>query len=119
MSRVVIIDDSPEDREWLTYLSEQIGATEVTTFDSAKPAIKHIFENGADIVLLDYRLNHELGMIHIGAIQARAPDARLILVTGQAFMGLDKLVAKFGVEFLSKDELSLPTFRDAVNRDTA
>lgn len=115
MSKIVIIDDSPEDREWLTGLVEQIGGYEVTSFAKMDPALEYLSENNVSVILLDFRLDAEMGIVYAGAIRSRAPNTRIIIVTGQEFPGLSSICSVFGAGFLTKQELTADRLRVAIS----
>ncbi|MDJ0638655.1 MAG: response regulator [Paracoccaceae bacterium] len=109
MTKILIIDDSPEDREFLTDLAEQAGTTECHAFSEAKPAIEFLAKNGADAIFLDHKLDPEISLVHIPRIRRLAPDAEIVLVTGHRIFGLDRLVQRFSLRLFLKDNLNVET----------
>lgn len=105
--RLIIIDDSLEDRKWLADLAEQAGWDEVASFDRAIAAYGALEAGGVITVLLDYKLQVRLGIVHLGAIWARAPEARVVLVTGHATDTTESLAASLGLAFMSKDTIGV------------
>lgn len=100
----LIIDDNAEDREWLSDLATDCGAKQVDSFDKLEPALSQVEKTGADVILLDFRLDDQDGLSFFPGFRARAPQAKIVLVTGNEFRGLEDLCARFGVGFLSKSE---------------
>ena len=107
MTKLIIIDDNPDDREWLADVAAQAGWTDVAAFDSAGPALDVLDEKSDVLVLLDYNLEHRVGIVHLGAIWARAPQARVILITGQASDTIVQIADLLGLGFMSKDDIKI------------
>ncbi len=111
---VLIIDDSPEDREILQlYLGDQFA---VLTADSGARGLALIAEGPPDCVLLDYVLP-DMTALEVLAEWDRAPvDATAVIVlTGHAEVGLAVECMKLGAhDFLSKGRFGAEGLRRAV-----
>lgn len=73
--RTVIIDDSFEDRGLVVDMLKSAGETEIQEFSEAKSALAYLSDHRADLVLLDYRLEDDIGIAHIARIKALQPGA--------------------------------------------
>ncbi|MEO0371777.1 MAG: response regulator [Pseudomonadota bacterium] len=102
MTAVVIIDDSPEDRELLTERIVQAGVHDCVAFQNADAAIDHLNTKSADVIFLDYSLENEVALARIPQLRSYAPGAKLVLITGYDILGLPDLVKRFDVGFMSK-----------------
>lgn len=115
MKKIVIVDDSPEDREWLSGLVEKVGGYEVKSFEKMAPALEYLTENKVSVILLDFRLDTEMGIVYSGAIRSRSPNARIVIVTGQEFPGLSSICSVFGAGFLTKQEMTVEKLKEAIS----
>ncbi|MBZ4397074.1 response regulator [Myxococcus sp. MISCRS1] len=85
--RILIVDDSPDFLDTYRTILDTEGHT-VVTVEDAKSALAKLDERGWDLVLLDRKLQGrsgpDTGLDLMRDIQARAPSAKVILVTGVA-----------------------------------
>lgn len=105
MAKVLIIDDSREDRELMKSQALAAGASACVSFPSVEAAESHLESNTTDVILLDYVLENEVGLARIPALRHMAPDARIVLVTGRYVETMSKLAEKFADGFISKEDL--------------
>ena len=107
MKKIIIIDDSPEDREWLRGLFSAARGYKTHAFERSDAALRHIQQFGADCILLDFKLAEgDNTILAMKSLREVAPDAPVILATGYGAAMLDELAGKFGVSFLPKDGLT-------------
>ena len=106
MSRILIIDDSPEDREWLADLAYKADYEEVICFDTVSEGVKHFRANPADVVLLDDWLGEQRGWAYAPSFQAIAPETRVVIVSGVPFPNVEVLSERLGVHFVVKEEVT-------------
>ena len=85
-------------------LTPQPGDAAGHGYAEAKAVVERFETEGAHIVQLDHNLNHAMGMIRVGAIKARAPDAKIM--TGGGFSVREELAPKKNAGFVSKDGLT-------------
>ena len=115
MTRIIIIDDSPEDREWLTDCIEQAGDYTVTSYAQASDGIAEIKEKGADCVLVDNRLDGEDGLAVLAAIKRTSMFTPVIIMTGQGNEELASTALLAGASYyLRKQGQSVETLEKAI-----
>ncbi|MEM9341803.1 MAG: response regulator [Pseudomonadota bacterium] len=107
MTKLIIIDDSPEDREWLTGLAQQAGWTDISAFDRAAPALDLLGSSEDVMVLMDYNLEGRVGIVDLGAIFSENPKARAVLLSGQESSSIKQIAAMLELPFLSKGDLKV------------
>ena len=111
MTRLLIIDDNPEDREWLADLAQQAGAKSAEAFPDVETALEHLKAHGADCVLLDYKLEGFRGTVYSAAFKVHAPDVPVVLVSGMDAELLDGYANELGMEFMTKPESDARTLQ--------
>lgn len=116
MPRLLIIDDSPEDREFLQDLAQQAGGLDVTAVSSGPEGLAHYAISGTDCVLLDYHLDGEDGLSVLSALRARASHLPILVLTGVANEKLIKSSDKLGANtYLIKENLTASSLKTAIS----
>lgn len=118
MSKVLIVDDSPEDREQIAFLLRQEDArVEITEAGSGDEALQCAGSTNFDCILLDLRLGIEDGLDVLKALRDLAPDVPHIVLTGE---GNEKLANQAFIAgaayYLTKSEIKMGTLNAAVQR---
>lgn len=106
--RLLIAEDSPEDLElclWGLRKSEiRFEAEAVSTRDEF---VRKLAESSFDVVISDYRMNGWTGIDALAAVQARAPETPVILLTGALGDELAVQCLKLGVtDYILKDNMA-------------
>ena len=96
-SRVLVVDDEPLIRWWL---SESLGARgyEVVEAEDGHGAVGAMAESDAafDLVLLDYRLPDSIDLALLSQLRRLGPDARFILMTAYGTPELEQQALDIG-----------------------
>jgi len=115
MMQLLIIDDAPEDLEFLTELADSLEDVQVAAFGSGKDALDHFHEHGADCVFLDYRLEGEDGLAILAAFRARSHFLPVFLMSGHHTDQLVSLAEKAGANsVLQKENITAKGFRELI-----
>jgi len=112
MTTVLIIDDSPEDREWLADLASKANATDVRSFEDVEDGLASFRERAADIVILDDWLGSKRGWAFAPSFQAISQKTSVIITSGVPFPNVEVLSEKLNVTFLVKEEMTEFVLRD-------
>jgi DNA-binding NtrC family response regulator len=83
VASILVVDDEPSARGTLALLLRKRGHR-VTEAEGVTQAIKHIAENGFDLVVTDLRMPDGDGLDVLRAVKATATDAEVILLTAYA-----------------------------------
>lgn len=83
MTRILLIEDSPEDTDWLTECIKDAGDYTVESFSRGADGLAYFNNFGADCVLVDIRLEGEDGLEVLSAIKRSSIFTPVIVVTGQ------------------------------------
>ncbi|MCG7622515.1 MULTISPECIES: response regulator [unclassified Epibacterium] len=115
MTKILVIDDSPEDTQILCQLCEQIPGTVTTTEATGSDGVARFAKWRADCVLLDYHLADNNGLSVLAALKARDPFVPVIVLSGRGSEELAAAAMKAGAtRYLTKRGLSLDMLRTAV-----
>lgn len=80
--RIMLIEDSPAYRKGIAFALEARPDMELCSeFGTAEIAIRSLGENAPDMILLDLNLPGMSGLESIPQIKAKAPDAKIIILT--------------------------------------
>lgn len=114
--RIMLIDDSPEDREQLT---EMIQASdwhvELVSVQSGSEALHKFDRDLVDCILLDYRLEVEDGLDILARFKAIAPHCPVIMLTGQGSEEIAVASIKVGAaDYLVKQRITKTSLRVAI-----
>ena len=114
--RILLIDDSPEDRE---NLEEMIFDSEwhvdLTSVESGSEAIQKFDRDLIDCILLDYRLEVEDGLDILARFKAIAPHCPVIMLTGQGSEEIAVASIKVGAaDYLVKQRITKTSLRVAI-----
>ncbi|WP_221435310.1 sigma-54-dependent transcriptional regulator [Algisphaera agarilytica] len=108
---VLVVDDDADFLRVSQWMLEQAGYSVLTATDHDQ-AIGRILEHEPDVILLDRHLGEEDGLNLIAPLQARVPEAAIILMTAQSTTELAVQAIKVGAfDFIVKplDEARLMT----------
>lgn len=83
--RIIVVDDDFDVLYTMSALLDNAGA-EITKFNKAAPAIEHLKNNCADLILSDIKMPGINGIEFLSAAHDIAPDTPFILMTGFAEM---------------------------------
>ena len=115
MTKILIIDDSPEDMQLLRQFCDQIPSTVIETASSGSEGVALFEKWRADCVLLDYHLGDNNGLSVLAALKAREPYVPVIVLSGRGSEELAAAAMKAGAtRYLTKRGLSLDMLRTAV-----
>lgn len=115
MTKILIIDDSPEDTELLKSLCEQFPQATVETAPSGGDGLTRYERWQPDCVILDYHLGDNNGLSVLSALKARNAFVPVILLSGRGSEELAAAAIKAGAtRYLTKRGLSLEMLRTAV-----
>jgi len=83
--KIVVVDDSVTNLVVLKCLSAGVHTAEVVPFTDSVAACKHLAENRADVIVVDYSMPKMNGIEFIHAVRQHAHHARtpILMVTGQ------------------------------------
>jgi two-component system nitrogen regulation response regulator NtrX len=99
---VLVVDDESDIRLMLRGTLEDEGHR-VVDVDSAEAAFRHLAEHGADVVLLDVNLPGTSGLDALPRFAELAPDAAVIVVTGEKDVRNGWIAAQRGAfDFIQK-----------------
>jgi len=115
--RIILVEDSDEDREFIEEMILAIvdGAV-VVAVPTGVEALAEFETNGADCVILDYRLETEDGLDILDALKERAPFTPVIMMTGQGNEEIAARSIKVGAsDYLVKQRLSRTYLRTAID----
>ncbi len=98
--RLMIIDDGPQDREFLKELASKSADFVVHTFGTGDQALDHFHEFGTDCVLLDHRLAGADGLSVLAAFRARSLYLPIFLMTGRHHADLGRISDNAGANGL-------------------
>ncbi len=118
MSCILIIDDSPEDREqYSAFLEEAEPGVTVVARKGSEDGLAAVREQSFDCVLLDLRLEGENGLDVLAMLQEIRPGLPVIVFTGQGSeqAATDAFVAG-AAYYLPKRDLTEKTLWTAVSR---
>ena len=105
-SKIIILDDEPSVAEFTAVTLTEIGFLDVDVFSSAKPCIEKIRCNEVDLVFLDINLHEIDGLVLLGWIKLKQPNATVIMFSGDTREDFVKEASQLGAAgFLSKFEL--------------
>ena len=105
-SKIIILDDEPSVAEFTGVTLSEIGFQNVEVFSSAKPCIKKLRYSQVDLVFLDINLHEIDGLVLLGWIKLKQPDATVIMFSGDTREEFVKEASQLGAAgFLSKFEL--------------
>lgn len=93
--RILIVDDEAEIRETLGDLLTQNGYQTRSAADGAA-AVRAVIDEAPDLVLLDINMPRLGGIEALTALQAIAPDVKVVMVSGQSDLELAKRALAYG-----------------------
>lgn len=82
MVRILVVDDSPGDRQWLAGLLSRHSDHEVITADNAEDALRLIEEQNPQVIVTDMVMPGLSGLELVEAVRRDFPHIPVILVTG-------------------------------------
>lgn len=105
MTVVYIVDDNPDDRDWLVDLMSKAGVKQARAFEDVDALISALSDEQPETILLDCWLGHHVSFAYVPKIKSVAPDAKVVMISGQGRHDFSTLAAKFGIGFFSKNHL--------------
>jgi len=111
---VVIIDDDPEARRYLTDLLESNGFA-VRTFENPFAALSFSFETRPDLIILDYRLPELDGLRLLPGLRAVTNDTPVLLLTAYGTPDLFREAQVSGVRMTMSKPVAAKDLLEAVN----
>ncbi|MDF9302543.1 response regulator [Tritonibacter mobilis] len=115
MTKVLIVDDSPEDTEMLRRFCSELPSCVIETAASGSEGVARFEKWRADCVLLDYHLADNNGLSVLADLKARDPFVPVIVLSGRGSEELAAATMKAGAtRYLTKRGLSLDMLRTAI-----
>lgn len=118
MVHILIVDDSPEDRETYRRLvaADRGGEVRFLEAETGEEGLRAAVRERPDCVLLDYRLPDLDGLEFLRRLRLATPaPPPVIVLTGQGNEAVAVAAMKHGAEdYLVKDGLSAPSLQRAV-----
>jgi CheY-like chemotaxis protein len=84
--KVLVVDDSIDNREWMQYACEHLGLT-IDTAESGEEGVKKALRNGYDAILMDIQMPEMDGFAAVRALQLSQYKGPVIAVTAHAMKG--------------------------------
>lgn len=110
MPNLILIDDSPDDREWIEGMARGAGGFAVASFASSAEGVAHFREHGADCILLDRRLDGEDGLAVLSRLKMETIFCPVIMLTGDEDVDLPVAAVRSGAaRYLPKARLDAAT----------
>jgi CheY-like chemotaxis protein len=104
-ARVLLVEDSPNDREIATRAIKAFGIRHCSVAKSAEEALNEVFRHQFDVVLVDYQLPGMNGLQFVEHLRELSPNTRVIIVTGARQEKVAVAAMKLGAsDYISKDE---------------
>ena len=120
MTRLLIIDQTEADRDFLAELAVTAGGFDVVTFETGLAALNHFHEFGADCVLLNHKLKDEDGLSVLAAFRARSHFLPVFVIASQHSDELSDLAERAGANsILQKRNLTATGLRTILNAAVA
>jgi CheY-like chemotaxis protein len=117
LHRILIVEDQREVSRLLRSTLETLAVElEVVEIPSGEEAILYSSRNRVDLLVSDYRLPGMSGVELMRKVQKNQPQAKIILVTGQADPRIRKEVAEAGADAFFIKPVPMADFLDAVER---
>lgn len=79
--RLLIVDDSPVDRELYRVLMQKDERWQVSTAQDGKDALRQIASSSPDVILTDLRMPHMDGLELVKQVNEQTPEIPVVLVT--------------------------------------
>lgn len=115
MTRILIVDDSAEDRMMLEALCAQIPGIMTESVASGDKAVARSRRKSPDCVLLDYHLGDRNGLSVLSALKADAPFLPVVVLSGRGSEELAAAAMKAGAtRYMQKRGLSHDMLRTAI-----
>ena len=110
---VVSIEDNKASAEYLNIAIRMLGFEHIN-FENAKDGIKHIDENGANLVLMDVQLPEIDGYEATRILKSKYPDLPIIIQTAYAMKGdKEKAIAAGCDDYIAKP-MALKTLNEKI-----
>jgi signal transduction histidine kinase len=120
--RLLVVDDSPEDRITYKRLLKRSGAPfEIVEADNAQAGLAAAAKHVLDCIILDYNLPDADGIDFIGSFrrEARSPNAAIVMVTGQGSEETAVAAMKLGAtDYITKNTITDGFFPQAIQNAT-
>lgn len=118
--KVLVVDDSPSDRELTVYQLGRIWPFEremaVVTAASGEEALEKIFTSRLSLVVLDWNLPRMSGVEVLKAARRYQVDLPIVVLSGLRREEIKVNLEELGAAFVNKDELDGSRFENAIAR---
>jgi signal transduction histidine kinase len=115
VTEILIIDDSPDDRELLTDMLHEVDGFRTHAINSGHQALAYVAENLVDCVLLDYRRQGEDGLAILTALKSRNLFLPVVMISGDGNEELAAAAVCAGAKgYLSKSNINAGKLETAI-----
>ena len=110
--RILIIDDSPDDREFYTHLLKKLKRRyiyDIIAVDNAEEGIKAFKDNKIDCTFIDFNMPGKDGLNVVQELQEYAQNTQIamVMLTGEPHQSVQAQAAKQGaMDYITKDSVS-------------
>lgn len=101
MSRILVVDDEIEIRQFLRQTLEEVGY-DVVEAENGKMAVDYYQEHKVDVVIMDLFMPEKEGLRAIIELQSYDPEIKVIAISGGGRMGKTDMLGvtkDFGVQY--------------------
>jgi DNA-binding NarL/FixJ family response regulator len=105
-SKIIILDDEASVAEFTFVTLSELGFQNIEVFSSVKLCIEKIRNTKADLLFFDINLHDIDGLVLLGWVKAKQPEATVVMFSGDTREDFVKEASQLGAAgFLSKFEL--------------
>jgi signal transduction histidine kinase/FixJ family two-component response regulator len=113
---ILIVDDNPDDADWLCIHLEQKQSFQILRSESLQETIQCIERQRVELIILDLGLPDSSGLHALFEIQKCDPRVPVIVLTGLRDDSLGRIAVKHGAqEFLHKEDISIQTLLRSIS----
>lgn len=117
---ILLIDDSPDDREFIARTLRRATGwenAEVIEAESGRDGLRMLRQGGIDCILLDYSLPERDGLEVLNEICLRFPDLPVVMITGEGSEGVAANAFRAGVaDYVTKGDITGDALSTAIAR---
>ncbi|MEQ8348349.1 MAG: diguanylate cyclase [Sneathiellaceae bacterium] len=118
--RILVIDDSPDDRETILRClqkAEGLGGADLVEAESAEEGLAQLRQDAFDCVLIDFSMPGASGLDLLEDISVRYPDLPMVMITGSGNEKVAVSALKGGAsDYVSKGDISTETLAQAIGQ---